>query len=114
MINIKRENIKYDPATGKLATFISMKLIDGNGMMLKAKAELYSEIMDGLGKLIEAKIAEFAERYGEEVIRFAHNNTRDDLRDTEPHIKFVDSKEIDRKLLERAFSQPLGEQDETR
>ena len=60
--------------------------------------------MDGIGELVDAKIAEFAERYGEEVIKFAHDNRVDDLRDTEPSpIKFVSSKEINCKLLKKAF-----------
>jgi len=102
-MEIKRENISYDYRTDKLATCIALKLIDGNGFMLKAKAELYASIMDGIGKLVDAKIAEFAERYGEEVIQFAHNNISDDLRDIEPSVKFVDSKEVNRNLLEKAF-----------
>jgi hypothetical protein len=102
-MNIKRKDIDYDPQTDKLATCIAIKLIDGNGMMLKAKAELYASIMEGLDSLVNAKIAEFAERYGDEVIKFAHNNIADDLRD-EPHPKiFVSSKELQRKLLDRAF-----------
>lgn len=104
-MEIKRENIDYDPQTDKLVTHIAIKLIDGNGMMLKAKAELYGDIMDGIGKLIDAKIAEFAERYGDEVIKFAHDNlATDDLRDIEPCIKMVDSKEVTRRLLDKAFS----------
>ena len=102
-MEIKRENIDYDPATDKLATHICIKLIDGNGMILKAKAELYANIMDGIGDLIDAKIAEFAERYGEEVIKFAHDNRADDLRDEMQPMKFVSSKEINRKLLDKAF-----------
>ena len=102
-MNLKRKDIEYDHRTGKLRTFIGIDLIDGNGMMLKAKAELYASIMDGIGTLVDAKIAEFAEKYGEEVIKFAHNNITDDLRDTEPSVKFVNSKEITRKLLEKAF-----------
>lgn len=103
-MKLKRENIDYDPQTGKLATYISIKLVDGNGMMLKAKAELYTSIMAGIETLVDAKIAEFAELYGEEVIKFAHNNRADDLRDAEPSVRFVDSKEVNRKLLEKAFS----------
>ena len=102
-MEIKRENIDYDPQTGKLATCIWLKLCDGNGMLLKAKAELYSSIMDGIDTLIDAKIAEFAIRYGDEVIKFAHNNVADDLRDTEPSIKYRNSKEITQKLLNKAF-----------
>ena len=119
-MKIKRENIEYDPQTDKLATFVMMKLIDGNGMMLKAKAELYASIMEGLDDLVNAKIAEFAERYGDEVIKYAHNNIDDDLR-CEPHpIRYVSNdefekwwskqdklrlttKELQRKLLDRAF-----------
>lgn len=104
-MEIKRENIEYDPQTDKLATYLTMKLVDGNGMMLKAKAEMYANIMDGVGKLIDAEIAKFAECYGEEVIKFAHDNRVDDLRDIEPSpTKFVNSKEINRKLLKKAFS----------
>lgn len=102
-MELKRENIDYDHQTGKLATHISVKLIDGNGMMLKAKAELYASIMEGIGALVDAKIAEFAERYGEEVIRFAHHNTDEDLRDIEPSTKLVNTKEIQLKLLDKAF-----------
>lgn len=105
---IKREEIDYDPGIGKFVTFISTRLCDGNPMMLKATAELYCEILDGIGKLVEAKIAEFAIRYGEEVIKFAHNNIGEELKDTEIPIevsaaKFVDSREVGRKLLEKAF-----------
>ena len=103
-MEIKKENIEYDPQTDKLATYITMKLVDGNGMMLKAKAEMYTSIMDGVGKLIDAKIAEFAERYGDEVIKFAHNNIDEVPNDFPTPFKFVDSKEVNRKLLKKAFS----------
>lgn len=100
---LERKDINYDPQTDKLATWITIKLIDGNGMMLKAKAELYASIMEGLDTLVNAKIAEFAERYGDEVIKFAHNNIVDDLRDTEPSIKVVNPRETAKKLLNKAF-----------
>ena len=102
-MELKRENIDYDPQTGKLKTVIALHLIDGNGMMLKATAELYASIMDGIGTLVDAKVAEFVERYGEEVIKYAHNNTAGDLRDVEPSVKFVDSREIGKRLLNKAF-----------
>jgi len=93
----------YDPQTDKLATYITVKLCDGNGMMLKARAEMYANIVDGIGPIIDAQIAEFAERYGEEVIKFAHNNVvEDDLTDIKPRL-MVDSREINRKLLQKAF-----------
>lgn len=99
---LERKDIDYDPQTGKLACYLTMKLCDGNGMMLKAKAELYTNIMDGIAPIIDAEIAKFAEIYGEEVIKYTHHNYDDnDLRDWEP--RFVDSKEINRKLLKKAF-----------
>lgn len=107
-MEFKRQDISYDPQTGKLTTCIVMKLADGNGMMLKAKAELYADIMEGIDKLVEATIAEFAVKYGEEVIKFTHNVTDDDLRDTEPAVRFVDSKEVSRQLLKRAFPNEKG------
>jgi len=103
-MEIKRENIEYDHQSGKLTTFLMLKLFDGNGMMLKAKAELYADIMDSIGKLVDAKIAEFAEKYGDEVIKFAHDNIAGDDRDCEPEVKkYVSSKEIQQRLLNRAF-----------
>lgn len=104
-MEVKREHIDYDPRTGKLTTIIDLRLTDGNGMILKAKAEMYADIMDGVGKLIDAKIAEFAERYGEEVIKFAHDNLGSNTRDIAPSpVKFVDSRKINRKLLDKAFA----------
>lgn len=103
MLEITKDKIDFDPHIGKLRCNIAIALADGNGMMLKAKAELYGAILDELDKIVDAKIAEFAEKYGDEVIRFAHDNRADDLRDCQPNIKFVDSKTTMKNLLSRAF-----------
>lgn len=104
-MELKRANIERDYERDKLVTYLGITLTDGNGMMLKAKAELYASIMDGIGALIDAKIAEFAERYGEEVIQYAHHNT-DALLDKSPMIvQRTDTgcREVQVRLLDKAF-----------
>lgn len=72
-MEVKQSDIHYDAPTQKHHIRVVVTLADGNRQMLVAKAELYGSIMDGLDELVTAKIAEFAEKYGEEVIKFAHN-----------------------------------------
>lgn len=106
---IPKDRIDYNYETGKYCTLVSIMLDDGNPMFLKARAELYINIMDGITTLIDAKIAEFTEVYGQEVIQFAHGNIGVEAESEGPSIncKVVDSREVGRKLLKKTF--PEGE-----
>lgn len=68
----KASDISFDPTLQKFTVRLVMILADGNPQMLKAKAQLYAGILDGLDELVEAKIGEFADKYGGEVIKHIH------------------------------------------
>ena len=108
-MSIKRDDIQFDPKTGKLVTYISIGLLDGNGMILKAKAEMYMSIMNKIDGLINGVIGEFAEKYGDEVIKYAHDNLDEAPGGPIAKVKWVnssvcvDSRETQQKLLDRAF-----------
>jgi len=98
-----RENIDYDYENKTLSTHIIIKLSDRNGMVLKAKAEFMADVIEAVNKIIDAKTAEFAEIYGEEVIKNTHHNiSTEDLVDF-PKRKTIYNKEVQQKLLDKAF-----------
>lgn len=98
---IKKTDIDFDPRIEKFRIRLALDLMDGNPLMLKARADLYLAIMDGIGPIVDATIAEFAERYGEEVIKYAHNNVEKDKPSYPTATKFVSNREIQKNLLKQ-------------
>lgn len=98
-MELKKSEIDFDHRIEKFRTTIAIGLDDGNPMMLKARAELYCNIMDGIGPIVDATIAEFAEKYGKEVIKYAHHNVGEDISPTTT--KYVSSREVQKKLLDK-------------
>ena len=102
MFELRKEDINLTREQ-KFRTSIMVVLEDPNPMLLKAKAEFIADAIDGIIKVAEAHEARYEFVYGDEVIRHAHYdaNNFDDIT-AQPHIK-VDSREIQKNLLERAF-----------
>jgi len=96
----KSKEIDFDYATRKFRVFLEMDLCDGNPLMLEAKAELYLGILNGIGPIIDAEIAEFAERYGNETIKYAHHNSTEDEvdADSQPKTRFISNHVIQNNL----------------
>ncbi len=106
-MEMKEENIEFNPATGKFETFISTIIGDCNPMIVKAQSTLMVDVMNGMIALIEAKRAEYEEVYGKEVMYYAHNesisNNPEDVSPGTPMRKTVHSTEVRKKLLLKAF-----------
>lgn len=58
----KFKDISRDPQTGDFTTCIAVKLADRSVRVLKAKAKLYAGVMNGMGQLVEEKLADFERR----------------------------------------------------
>lgn len=101
-MEIGREKIHYNPDSKKLQVHLGITLEDGNGMALKAKAELLAGVMNGLMILIEAHSAAFEEKYGVEVMRRTHNYDPHNAK-CENNIVIENPKAINQRLLDRAF-----------
>ena len=105
MFELKREHIDYDPETKIPTVYISVKIADPNGMLLKAKAEYVSSTIELLMKTLEAQEALYAEIYSEELLKEAHHFI---AFDKDPFIDFISrknvhSKEVKQALLNKAF-----------
>lgn len=97
-MSLKSTDIDFDLTIEKFRTRLAMDLHDGNPLMLKARAELYLDIFNGIAPIIDAAIAEFAEKYGEEVIKYAHNNLDETDIGPQSTVKYVSSREIQTNL----------------
>lgn len=107
MFQLKREDITIDRSLGIPSTRLSVKLCDPNGMVLKAKAEFVANTLEACLKIFEAKEEEYATLYGDEVIKNTHHNIAFTTEDqpSVTHSKTVYSKEVQQKLLDKAFKE---------
>ncbi len=92
------QDIWLDPESEQFRTQICLGLAEFNPAMLKAKAEFFSDILDGIAKIIQAKEAEIEEMY----IAYPIEPTSGKV-PIGPTVKYVSSREIQKKLLDRAF-----------
>ena len=104
-MDVKRKDITKNYINGKFTGIVSVRIEEYNPMLTKAKMEFIADVIEGVFKSIEASEAEYLERYGEEVIKNAHMVPADieDEIDEPIQAKHVQSYEVQKKLLERAF-----------
>lgn len=109
-MELHRESIEFNPETRNLRTSIAIMLEEPNGMLLKAKAELYADVLDAVSKIINAKQAEFEEIYGSEVSKHVHfgKSIDEDVGVTMTPRKTVYSHDVQKRLLDRAFREKSG------
>jgi hypothetical protein len=100
-MKVEKKNIEHNPRTGRFETCVFVTVDGYNPMLVKADAQFVADTIDSVFKIMEAKTAEWAEVYSEEIMKQACCVPGNADIGTKTTRRYVESFEVGQKLLSR-------------